>query len=117
MATASSTTTGAAAAAGAGAAGAINGGLISQADVLDQIFAGLRSKNHETRVASAVELQRYVRTFSSPILPVLLLLLLLACSRGRMTNGGLVLGVEYSACDGVGCSDQVVGRHDQQKVV
>ena len=34
----------------------------SQADVLDQIFAGLKSKVHETRLASAVELQRYVRT-------------------------------------------------------
>lgn len=33
----------------------------AQADVLDLIFAGLRNKNHETRLASAVELQRYVR--------------------------------------------------------
>ncbi len=35
------------------------GGLSS--DVLDQIFAGLKSKSGETRVSSALELQRYVR--------------------------------------------------------
>ena len=34
----------------------------SQADVLDQIFAGLKSKVYEARLASAIELQRYVRT-------------------------------------------------------
>lgn len=33
----------------------------SSSDVLDQIFAGLKSKSGETRVASALELQRYVR--------------------------------------------------------
>ncbi|PSR71034.1 hypothetical protein PHLCEN_2v13082 [Hermanssonia centrifuga] len=31
-----------------------------QADVLDQIFAGLRNKSYEVRVQSAIELQRYV---------------------------------------------------------
>ena len=34
---------------------------VSQVDVLDQIFAGLKSKAGETRLASAVELQQYVR--------------------------------------------------------
>ncbi len=31
-----------------------------QADVLDQIFNGLRNKSYEVRVQSAIELQRYV---------------------------------------------------------
>ncbi len=33
----------------------------SSSDVLDQILAGLKSKSGETRVGSALELQRYVR--------------------------------------------------------
>lgn len=36
--------------------------LVSQAEVLDTIFAGLKDKNHEIRLQSAIELQRYVRT-------------------------------------------------------
>ena len=35
--------------------------LASQAEVLDRIFAGLKDKNHEVRLQSAIELQRYVR--------------------------------------------------------
>ena len=35
--------------------------LASQAEVLDRIFAGLKDKNPEARLQSAIELQRYVR--------------------------------------------------------
>lgn len=35
---------------------------VSQVDVLDQVFAGLRSKSGEIRLASALELQHYVCT-------------------------------------------------------
>ncbi|EKM51709.1 uncharacterized protein PHACADRAFT_262011 [Phanerochaete carnosa HHB-10118-sp] len=34
--------------------------LASQAEVLDRIFTGLKDKNHEVRLQSAIELQRYV---------------------------------------------------------
>jgi len=33
-----------------------------QTDILGQIFLGLKSRHHETRLQSAVELHRYVRT-------------------------------------------------------
>lgn len=43
----------------------------TQTDTLDQIFAGLKNKNHEVRVQSAVELQRYVSTISDcGVLPI-----------------------------------------------
>ena len=34
----------------------------AQVDALDQIFQGLRSKSHDVRLQSAIDLQRYVRT-------------------------------------------------------
>lgn len=39
--------------------------LASQAEVLDRIFAGLKDRNPEARLQSAIELQRYVRSAAS----------------------------------------------------
>lgn len=38
--------------------------LASQAEVLDRIFTGLKDRNPEMRLQSAIELQRYVRLTS-----------------------------------------------------
>lgn len=71
----------------------------SQADVLDQIFAGLKHKNHETRLASAVELQRYVRGLDVP--------------QAMADVSALIFMsfVGFKCCprDGVGCGEEAMG--------
>ena len=45
--------------------------LASQAEVLDRIFTGLKDRNPEIRLQSAIELQRYVRSASPACFPSL----------------------------------------------